>query len=113
MLPHDDLVVVPGRSAVLHAGLGDRQKRVGLRFHVAVIEPVIAAKFDPPDLEPDQIIRVINDAGLIGLGVTDAQPWSSASFIKARRLRESFSNALLVIVKWRALFNPKVGLCQN
>src|SRR5262245_31583836 len=71
---HDDLVVVSGGGAVLHAGLGNRQKRVSLRFHVAVIEPVIAAEFDPPDLEPDQIIRVINDSGLIGLGVTDAQP---------------------------------------
>src|SRR5215467_10397661 len=71
---NDDLVVVPGRAVILHARFDYWQMRVFLPLHVAVIKPVIAAQFDPADLEPDQVIRVINNAGLIGLGVADAQP---------------------------------------
>src|SRR5262245_14934100 len=111
---NDDYVVVSGGGAVLHAGLGNRQKSVGLRFHVAVIEPVIAAQFDPPDLEPDQVIRVINDAGLIGLGVTDAQP-RLAPFVMVRFAHNGagglsrilVSNTSSVIILWSRVNRQK------
>src|SRR5215510_1270318 len=52
---NDDIVVVPGRAVILHARFDYWEMRVFLPFHVAVIEPVIATQFDPPDLEPDQV----------------------------------------------------------
>jgi hypothetical protein len=46
---------------------------IGLSLHLAIIESVIATKFDPTDLKPDQKIRVIDDAALVRLGISDPQ----------------------------------------
>ncbi len=67
-----NLVIVPGGLAVGGPHLGHREERVVVNLHVAVVESIITTELDPADLEPDEVVGMVDDAGLIGLGIADA-----------------------------------------
>src|SRR6266852_8716158 len=51
-------------------GISDHDMAVVLNFHALVFDSQRANQLDAPNLEPDQIVRVINHAHLIRLGIT-------------------------------------------
>src|ERR1700728_1648908 len=53
--------------------IGNDDEAVVFRLHALVLEAKLAAKFHAADFEPSEIISVVNDAHLVGFGVTDAE----------------------------------------
>src|SRR2546428_1116444 len=62
-------IVVARRRAVGAGGLDDRQENPIL-FEMAVVDAPRAHQLGPPDLEPDEMIRVMRDAHPVDLGVS-------------------------------------------
>ena len=52
--------------------VGDYDVAIVLRFHALVLDAERAHQFHAADLEPDQIVRVVDDAHLVGFGVAHA-----------------------------------------
>ena len=71
--PHLDLIVVARRLAVLAVRLDDRQ-REPVGFHLAIGPARVAEQVGAADLEPDEVVRVVDDAHLVGFGVAHAHP---------------------------------------
>src|ERR1035437_6310640 len=70
----DDYFIVEARGmAVLAVRFGHRQEDAVLDFHVAVVEAEGFAEFHPAHFHPNQVIRVVDHAHLVGFGVADAQ----------------------------------------
>src|ERR1035437_1904940 len=70
----DDYFVVEARGmAVLAVRFGHRQEDAVLDFHVAVVEAEGFAEFHPAHFHPNQVIRVVDHAHLVGFGVANAQ----------------------------------------
>src|SRR6266540_5573823 len=67
-----DRVVVAGRPAVLAFHAGHQDEKPGVLHH-AIRHPRRPAVVGPPDLEPHDVMAVIDDSHPIRLGVTDAQ----------------------------------------
>ena len=49
--------------------LHDRKERFGFPFQTVVAQPQFPKEFEPRDFEPDQMVRVVSESHLIGLGV--------------------------------------------
>lgn len=64
-------VVVPGRLTIVTLRLDDRQMMPVL-LNLPVGDALCPNKLDPTNLEPHQVVRVIDHAELIGLSVTDS-----------------------------------------
>jgi hypothetical protein len=67
-----NLVVVAGRGAIAAAGFNHGENALMLGFKLAVSEAEGAEQLDAAYLKPDQIIRVVDDAHLVGFGIADA-----------------------------------------
>ncbi|MCU1259164.1 MAG: molybdopterin synthase subunit MoaD / molybdopterin synthase subunit MoaE [Bryobacterales bacterium] len=65
------LVVETGGAEVAAVRFHYDQEEAVLALHVAVSEAERAAEIDAGDFHPDQVIRVINDAHLVGFGVAN------------------------------------------
>ena len=90
-----DLVVVARRLAVLAVRLDDRQREPRL-LHLAIAPAERAQQVGARHLEPDEVVRVVDDAHLVGFGVAHAHcdddrrgPARASSLTAARRLRPS------------------------
>ena len=66
------LIIVTCRPAVLAVRVDDRQQHAGL-FHFPIGPAERAQQLGARDLEPDEVVGVVDDAHLIGLGVPHAQ----------------------------------------
>ena len=77
---HDDFVIIVHGSLVAAAGIDDRDEAAVFALHIFIAEAELAQKFRPAHFKPDEMIGVIDDAHLIGLGVAHAD----ASFIHRR-----------------------------
>src|SRR5947208_408394 len=73
MRAHDDFVVISRRSLVAAASIHDRNKASIVLFHVAIGKAQLPQKFDSSHFEPNEIIRVIYNAHLIGFSIADSQ----------------------------------------
>src|ERR1700693_1261416 len=51
--------------------VGDDDEAIVLDLHALVLEAELAAKFHAADFKPGEIISMINDAHLVGFGVSD------------------------------------------
>jgi hypothetical protein len=69
----DQHIVVISRSFVAAITFSDDQKSVFIFFHVAVGKSARATEFGAANLEPDQIVRVIDHAHLVGFSVAYPQ----------------------------------------
>jgi len=65
-------VVVAGGMVIAAMGVGDDDEGVVVEFHAFVVEAEGAHEFDAADFEPDEVVGMVDDAHLIGFGVTDA-----------------------------------------
>src|ERR1035437_9026179 len=70
--PDDHYVVEAGGIAVLAVRFGNRQEYAVLHCHVPVVEAPGFAEFHAPHFHPNQVIRVVDHAHLVGFGVADA-----------------------------------------
>ena len=68
-----DEVVVSGRRFVAAGGLDNGEVAVVLQLHVSVIEAELAKELDAADFAPDEVIRVVGHAHLVGFRVANAQ----------------------------------------
>src|SRR5579885_1901569 len=68
----DDLFIVVGRRFVSTARIDYRQMTVGFEFHLLVYKSQTAHELYASDLHPDEEVRVIHNAHLVGFGVADA-----------------------------------------
>src|SRR5436190_3291350 len=66
--PNFEFVVIQRRTAVGAGRFNDGQRQA-VAFHLTVAPATLAQEIGPSDLEPDQIVRVINDAHLVGFGI--------------------------------------------
>jgi hypothetical protein len=69
----EDLVVVAGGGLVADGGVDDGDAAVGLLLHLFVVQAKLAQKVDTADLEPDQVVGVVDHAHLVGFGVAHAE----------------------------------------
>ena len=67
-----DLVVVSCGGAITALRLNHRQMTVICQLHFLVIEAELTQKLNPANFEPDEIVRVIDNAHLVGLSVANA-----------------------------------------
>ncbi len=72
--PYRQLIVVTGGQPISHIGLDHRDTAPIFALHRLVIQPHLPDQLHAPHLEPDQVVRVIDDAHLIGLRVAHANP---------------------------------------
>ena len=70
-LDQNRVVIARGRN-VTTCRFGDGHVRA-LFFHVAIVEAEALAKVCASDLHPHQVIRIIDNAHLVGFGVTDTE----------------------------------------
>lgn len=68
--PDHDFLIVAERSDEPAAGLGDDQQEPSL-LDLGIGDAGLAAEVGSADLEPDEIVRVMCDRHLIGLGIAD------------------------------------------
>src|SRR5579864_9243395 len=66
------LIVVTGRRFVAAASVHDRDAAAIILFHFTIRKTQLSQKFHPSHFKPDKVIRVIDHAHLIGLGVAYA-----------------------------------------
>ena len=79
------LVVVAGRLPVLAVRLDDRQREaVGL--HLAIAPARLAQQIRASDLEPDEVVRVVHDAHLVGFGVPHANARGGVRSVTGQRM---------------------------
>src|SRR5579862_5306551 len=69
---HDDLVIIVHRSTIAALRVDDRDTAVVFALHVFIAEAKLAKKFYAAYFEPDEMIRVIDDAHLVGFSIADA-----------------------------------------
>src|SRR4029077_4518908 len=69
---NDDLVIVQRGSLVAATGVDYRDEAVVLLLHIFVRKPKLPEEFHTTDFEPDEMVRMIDDAHLVGFGVTHA-----------------------------------------
>jgi hypothetical protein len=69
----EDLVVVARGGLVAQLHVDDGDVAVVLLLHVAIAEAERAQQLDAADLEPDDEVRVVDHAHLVGLGVAHAE----------------------------------------
>jgi len=65
-------IVVARRMQIAASNVRYDDIRVIVYFHLLVVETQRAHEFNAANLEPDQVIGVVNDAHLVGFGVADA-----------------------------------------
>jgi len=65
-------LIVPGRPVKSRGHLGDRESNTSA-LHVGVAHPARANEVGSTDLTPDHVVRMIDDAHLVGLGVPNAE----------------------------------------
>src|SRR5437764_11457444 len=70
---NDEFVVIAGRQLVTAASVGHSDVAAIALLHVFIVEAQLAHQFDTPDFKPDQEIRMIGHAHLVGFGVTHAE----------------------------------------
>ena len=71
--PYLDLIVVPRRLAIVAVRLDDRQHEpVGL--HRSITPAGVAQQVRACDLEPHEVVGVVDDTHLVGFRVAHAQP---------------------------------------
>ena len=68
------LVIEARRKRVAATRLPNRQQYPVISFHIAIVEAERLAILYPAHLHPDEIIRIVDDAHLVGLGVSHAHP---------------------------------------
>src|SRR6188768_1634264 len=66
----DQFIFIEGGRFVSHVRLGDDYQRMVL-FHFLVREAARAANVAAAGLEPDKVVRMVNDPHLVRLGITD------------------------------------------
>src|SRR5690349_2886686 len=64
-------VVVVGRGFVSDVGFGDDHQGVVVLFHFFVGKSACAAEVAAAGLEPDEVVRMMDYAHLVGLGISD------------------------------------------
>jgi hypothetical protein len=64
-----DFVVVAGRRAIAATGFVYRQDALVLGFQLAVGKAQGAQQFDAANLKPDQVVGIVDNAHLVGLGI--------------------------------------------
>jgi hypothetical protein len=70
---HDlDFVVIPRRAQITATGFGHGQQDAMVVFKIPVPESRLPAEVHASNLHPDQIVRVVDHAHLVGFGVTGA-----------------------------------------
>lgn len=74
-----DSVPVTGWRSIGKLDTRDQQKKA-LFFDFSVMETGLEAKSSPGDLEPDEIVRVMNDSHLIRFRVADLNRHGGTSF---------------------------------
>src|SRR5438552_15669038 len=74
MRAHDDLIVVANGCLVAATRVHDRNKATVILLHLAIRKSEVPQQFDPPDLEPDEMVRMIDDPHLVSFGIAHAQP---------------------------------------
>src|SRR5208337_1390820 len=77
---HNDFVIIMHGSLVAALGIDYGDEAAVFTLHIFVAEAELAQEFYPSHLKPDEVIGVIDDAHLVGLGIADAD----ASFIHGR-----------------------------
>src|ERR1700677_1026749 len=70
---HRQLIVIPRRRAIPYMHIHNRDAAT-LALHLLVVEPHAANQLHSADLEPDEVVRVIHHAHLIGLSVSHPHP---------------------------------------
>ena len=81
--PDLELVVVPRRLAVVAVRFDHRQ-REAVGFHLAIAPAGVAQQIGAADLEPDEVVRVVDDAHLVGFGVAHAHPRDGSGRLNGR-----------------------------
>ena len=71
--PHLEVVVVLRRFAI-RAVRFDHRQREALDLHLAIAPARLAQQVGAADLEPHEVVRVVDDAHLVGFGVAHAHP---------------------------------------
>src|SRR5437588_2541318 len=74
MRANDDLVIIPGRCFVPAARIHHGDVAAVFAFHLAIREPELPQQFYASNFKPDEIIRVIHHAHLVGFRVTHPHP---------------------------------------
>ena len=70
----DHFFVVEGRRMIAARSFHHRQPDAVPGLHVAIADAGGAAVFDASDFHPDQVVRVVHDAHLVGFGIAHSQP---------------------------------------
>src|SRR5579871_4462234 len=101
---HNHLIVIAGRSIIPAVYFDDGQQNPG-RLQIAISAARHPAVLHAPNFHPNQIVGVVNDAHLVGFGVTYPQPcvdeWHESLIIADRLALQSskpkrFSGSLLL-----------------
>jgi len=82
----EQLIVVPCGRFVAYVYIDDRDSAAFLDFHPAIVEAMLPHQFDSANFEPDEVVRVVDDAHLVRFGVANAD----AGLPRQRRLRAAF-----------------------
>jgi hypothetical protein len=69
---HSEQVIITGRALEAALAFADYNKAIVLFFHVFVNDAEFAEKFYASDFKPDEKVGMVDDAHLIGFGVTHA-----------------------------------------
>src|ERR1700733_1241473 len=84
---HHQLIVIPRRSTIPHMHIHHRNPAAVLLFQPLIIQPQLTDQLHPSHLKPNQVVRVIHHAHLIGLGIPHPHPCLTYTF-----LRHSFTH---------------------
>src|SRR4029077_2116421 len=79
---HNNLVIIVHGSLVAALGIDYGDEAVFFPLHIFIAEAKLAEEFDTSHFKPDEMIGVIDDAHLVGFGISDAD----AGFIDCRRI---------------------------
>jgi hypothetical protein len=69
---HNDFIVIPRRGLVSATRVNNRNKTLVLPFHLAIRESQLSQEFHTPDLEPDEMVGMIDDSHLVSFGIAHA-----------------------------------------
>lgn len=69
-----ELVVVMCGCPVAERGFDDGDEGAFFLLHSFVVEAQVADEFGASDLEPDEVVGMVDDPHLIGFGITDTDP---------------------------------------
>jgi len=70
--PHHDLVIIVHGRLVAAAGIDHGNAAVVFLLHIFIAEAELTEQFHPPHLKPDEMVRMIDDAHLIGFRIADS-----------------------------------------